>query len=247
MQGEWKAVAKGQVLIADDDPNVLELLSLYLVKEGYEVLTALNGAEALRQTREAKPDLLILDVMMPKLDGWEVCRAVREESFVPIIMLTAKGEDYDRILGLELGADDYVVKPFNPVEVVARVKAILRRVSRAEDKAKVIDFPGLHIDVARHEVLLDGQLVALTPKEFDLLVFLAEKPGWAYTREQILSQVWGYDFVGDGRTVDAHIKRLRQKLASAEPKSWSIATVWGVGYKFDEQQGAEGGVTKTQH
>jgi len=240
-------VAKGQVLIADDDPNVLELLSLYLVKEGYEVLTALNGAEALRQTREAKPDLLILDVMMPKLDGWEVCRAVREESFVPIIMLTAKGEDYDRILGLELGADDYVVKPFNPVEVVARVKAILRRVSRAEDKAKVIDFPGLHIDVARHEVLLDGQLVALTPKEFDLLVFLAEKPGWAYTREQILSQVWGYDFVGDGRTVDAHIKRLRQKLASAEPKSWSIATVWGVGYKFDEQQGAEGGVTKTQH
>jgi len=240
-------VAHGKVLIADDDPNVLELLSLYLSKDGYQVLMAQDGKEALKQTREAKPDLLILDVMMPKLDGWEVCRAVRQESFVPIIMLTAKGEDYDRILGLELGADDYVVKPFNPVEVVARVKAILRRVNRGKDETKVMAFPGLRIDVPRHEVMVDGQLVALTPKEFDLLVFLAARPGWTYTREQILSQVWGYDFVGDGRTVDAHIKRLRQKLVSDEPKSWSIATVWGVGYKFEEQRGAEGGVSKAQH
>lgn len=247
MQGEWKPVAQGTVLIADDDPNVLELLSLYLVKDGYEVLRALDGAEALEKTRWTKPDLLILDVMMPKLDGWEVCRAVRKDSFVPIIMLTAKGEDYDRILGLELGADDYVVKPFNPVEVVARVKAILRRVNRERDEAKILEFPGLHIDVARHEVMVNHQHVALTPKEFDLLVFLAERPGWTYTREQILSQVWGYDFAGDGRTVDAHIKRLRQKIASPQPMPWSIATVWGVGYKFEEQQGAEGGVTKTQH
>ncbi|NMB12865.1 MAG: response regulator transcription factor [Firmicutes bacterium] len=240
-------MAKGKVLIADDDPNVLELLTLYLTKDGYQVVTVRDGSEALRQTRESKPDLLILDVMMPRLDGWEVCRAVRQESFVPIIMLTAKGEDYDRILGLELGADDYVVKPFNPVEVVARVKAILRRVNREKEGAKILEFPGLHIDVARHEVLVDDQPASLTPKEFDLLVFLAERPGWTYTREQILSQVWGYDFVGDGRTVDAHIKRLRQKLVSAEPKPWSIATVWGVGYKFEEQQEAEGGVSKTQH
>ncbi|MGI6566961.1 MAG: response regulator transcription factor [Firmicutes bacterium] len=241
-------MSKGKVLIADDDPNVLELLSLYLEKDDYEVLKALDGEEALRVTREAGPDLLILDVMMPKVDGWEVCRAVRQESFVPIIMLTAKGEDYDRILGLELGADDYVVKPFNPVEVVARVKAILRRVQREQNRAKVLDFPGLHIDVARHEVAVDGQPVALTPKEFDLLVFLAERPGWAYTREQILSNVWGYDFVGDGRTVDAHIKRLRQKLAvSGKELPWSIATVWGVGYKFDEHREAQGGGSESQH
>ncbi len=241
-------MTRGKVLIADDDPNVLELLSLYLQKDDYEVLTALDGEEALRVTREQNPDLLILDVMMPKLDGWEVCRAVRQESLVPIIMLTAKGEDYDRILGLELGADDYVVKPFNPVEVVARVKAILRRVQREEHKAKVLDFPGLHIDVARHEVTVEGRSVALTPKEFDLLVFLAERPGWAYTREQILSHVWGYDFVGDGRTVDAHIKRLRQKLAVPGKKQpWSIATVWGVGYKFEEHREEQGGGSKSQH
>ena len=218
-------MAKGTVLIADDDPNVLELLSLYLTKEGYQVMTASDGAEALTLTQETDPDLLILDVMMPRVDGWEVCRTVREESFVPIIMLTAKGEDYDRILGLELGADDYVVKPFNPVEVVARVKAILRRIQQGEDKGKILEFEGLTIDIPRHEVLVEGVVTPLTPKEFDLLVFLAEKPGWTYTREQILSQVWGYDFVGDGRTVDAHIKRLRQKLAVKENKGWSY-TVW---------------------
>ena len=233
-------MAKGKVLIADDDPNVQELLSLYLVKEGYDVITVSDGVEALKQTREADPDLLILDVMMPRLDGWGVCRAIREESFVPIIMLTAKGEDYDRILGLELGADDYVVKPFHPVEVLARVKAILRRIQRSSEAAKVIEYEGLTIDVARHEVIVNGTTKALTPKEFDLLAFLAERPGWAYTREQILSQVWGYDFVGDGRTVDAHIKRLRQKLGAGDDKPWGISTVWGVGYKFEEQQGAGG-------
>ncbi|NLJ86978.1 MAG: response regulator transcription factor [Firmicutes bacterium] len=237
-------MAKGTVLIADDDPNVLELLSLYLTKEGYQVMTASDGAEALTLTQETDPDLLILDVMMPRVDGWEVCRTVREESFVPIIMLTAKGEDYDRILGLELGADDYVVKPFNPVEVVARVKAILRRIQQGEDKGKILEFEGLTIDIPRHEVLVEGVVTPLTPKEFDLLVFLAEKPGWTYTREQILSQVWGYDFVGDGRTVDAHIKRLRQKLAVRENKGWNITTVWGVGYKFEQQREARGGVKK---
>ncbi|NMB25680.1 MAG: response regulator transcription factor [Firmicutes bacterium] len=234
-------MAKGRVLIADDDLNVQELLSLYLVKDGYEVITVSDGVEAVRQTRETDPDLLILDVMMPRLDGWGVCRAIRESSSVPIIMLTAKGEDYDRILGLELGADDYVVKPFHPVEVVARVKAILRRVKQTSDVAKVMEFEGLTIDVDRHEVTVNGDVKALTPKEFDLLAFLAERPGWAYTREQILQQVWGYDFVGDGRTVDAHIKRLRQKLGAGDEQPWSITTVWGVGYKFEGQQGADGG------
>lgn len=228
-------MAKGKVLIADDDPNVQELLSLYLTKDGYDVITASDGIEAVRKTQEADPDLLILDVMMPRLDGWGVCRAIRESSNVPIIMLTAKGEDYDRILGLELGADDYVVKPFHPVEVVARVKAILRRVQRGSEEAKLMEFVGLTIDVDRHEVTVDGEIKALTPKEFDLLAFLAERPGWTYTREQILQQVWGYDFVGDGRTVDAHIKRLRQKLGAGEKRPWSITTVWGVGYKFEGQ------------
>ena len=239
--GGSRVMAKGRVLIADDDLNVQELLSLYLVKDGYEVITVSDGVEAVRQTRETDPDLLILDVMMPRLDGWGVCRAIRESSSVPIIMLTAKGEDYDRILGLELGADDYVVKPFHPVEVVARVKAILRRVKQTSDVAKVMEFEGLTIDVDRHEVTVNGDVKALTPKEFDLLAFLAERPGWAYTREQILQQVWGYDFVGDGRTVDAHIKRLRQKLGAGDEQPWSITTVWGVGYKFEGQQGADGG------
>ena len=225
----------GKILIADDDHNVLELLSLYLVKEGYEVATASDGVEALEQVKDVEPDLLILDVMMPRLDGWDVCKTIRKESLVPIVMLTAKGEDYDRILGLELGADDYVVKPFHPVEVVARVKAILRRVNRGKVGAKTLNFPGLVIDLDRHEVLVDGELVALTPKEFELLVYLAERPGWAYSREQILRDVWGYDFIGDGRTIDAHIKRLRQKLGTKRDRSWRISTVWGVGYKFEER------------
>ena len=219
---------------------------LYLEKDDYGADSP-DGQEAL-QVAGKKTRIFDSRCDDAKLDGWEVCRAVRQESFVPIIMLTAKGEDYDRILGLELGADDYVVKPFNPVEVVARVKAILRRVQRQENRAKVLNFPGLHIDVDRHEVTVDGRPVALTPKEFDLLVFLAERPGWAYTREQILSNVWGYDFVGDGRTVDAHIKRLRQKLAVSDKKQpWSITTVWGVGYKFEEHREEQGGGSQSQH
>lgn len=232
-------MSEEKVLIADDDPNVVELLSLYLTKDGYQVVAAADGKEALTRIREENPDLVILDVMLPQVDGWEVCRALREESFIPIIMLTAKGEDYDRILGLELGADDYVVKPFNPVEVVARVKAIFRRVHRKESswEWEVREFDGLRIDLARHEVTMDGKQVALTPKEFDLLAFLAGSPDRAFTREQILNQVWGYDFAGEGRTVDAHIKRLRRKLASNRERKWNIATVWGVGYKFEIQEG----------
>lgn len=224
------------ILIADDDEHVLELLSLYLGREGFALLTARRGDEALQAAQTHKPDLIILDIMMPGMDGWEVCRELRKQSQIPIIMLSARDEDLDKILGLELGADDYVAKPFNPREVVARVKAVLRRTAVPQAETKPLVYPRLSIDLDQREVRVDGNLVALTPKEMELLWFLAANPGRVYSREQLLEQVWGYEYFGDTRTVDTHIKRLRKKLGSGSRQPWEIRTVWGAGYKFELQK-----------
>jgi len=229
-------MAKGRILVVDDEANIGELLRLYLKREDFETLVAYDGRTALRLAREEKPDLIILDLMLPEIDGWEVCRELRKESDVPIIMLTARTEDLDRIIGLEMGADDYVTKPFEPREVVARVKAVLRRTARAEAEVlePTLEYPGLVIDRSRHEVVVAGQPVRLTRKEFDLLWQLASRPGRVFEREQLLEDVWGYDrYVGDTRTVDTHIKRLRQKLETDVQVPWEIVTIWGRGYKFE--------------
>ncbi|MGE5576191.1 MAG: response regulator transcription factor [Syntrophothermus sp.] len=232
-------MAGEQILVIEDDLHVQEILRLYLEKDGYRVAAATEGPEGLSKAWELNPDLIILDLMLPGLGGWDLCRALRQESRVPVIMLTAKGEDYDKILGLELGADDYITKPFNPAEVVARVKAILRRTAPAEapEDARVLRFPMLTIDLDRFTVEVAGRPVPLTPKETELLWFLAKRPGTVFKREQLLNQVWGYDYTGDARTVDVHIKRIRQKLhpeGSAENSyPWGLRTVWGVGYKFE--------------
>lgn len=228
-----------KILVIEDDLHVQEILRLYLEKDGYKVTAAMEGRDGLARAWELKPDLIILDLMLPGLGGWDLCRALRQKSQVPVIMLTAKGEDYDKILGLELGADDYITKPFNPAEVVARVKAVLRRTASGEspEDERVLRFPSLTIDLDRFSVEVTGRPVPLTPKETELLWFLAKRPGAVFTREQLLSQVWGYDYAGDARTVDVHIKRIRQKLqpeGSAESSyPWSLRTVWGVGYKFE--------------
>lgn len=227
------------VLVIEDDPHVQEILRLYLEKDGYKVAAATDGRQGLAMARESNPALIILDLMLPGLGGWDLCRALRQESQVPVIMLTAKGEDYDKILGLELGADDYITKPFNPAEVVARVKAVLRRTApaTAPEDVRVLRFPQLTIDLDRFTVEVAGRPVPLTPKETELLWFLAKRPGTVFNREQLLNQVWGYDYAGDARTVDVHIKRIRQKLqADGLPENsfpWSLKTVWGVGYKFE--------------
>lgn len=224
------------ILIADDDEHVLELLSLYLGREGFALLTARRGDEALQVAQTHEPDLIILDIMMPGMDGWEVCRELRKQSQIPIIMLSARDEDLDKILGLELGADDYVAKPFNPREVVARVKAVLRRTIVPQAETKPLVYPRLSIDLDQREVRVNGDLVALTPKEMELLWVLAANPGRVYSREQLLEQVWGYEYFGDTRTVDTHIKRLRKKLGSGSQRPWEIRTVWGAGYKFELQK-----------
>ena len=224
------------VLIADDDAKIRELLELYLTKEGFAVEQAADGAEAILKAQQLKPDLIVLDVMMPVLDGMEVCRQVRKFSRVPVIMLTARVEDDDRILGLELGADDYVGKPFNPRELVARVKAVLRRVQVAEAPAAgndVLKFPNLLINRQEYAATAGGNTMQLTAKEMDLLWHMASHPGRVFSREQLLESVWGYEYFGDTRTVDTHIKRIRHKLGVQEDGPWDIKTVWGVGYKFE--------------
>lgn len=225
-----------KILICDDQPIIHETLGAYLENEGFEHISAMDGAEALSLANTAKPDLILLDLMMPKVSGIEVCRKIRAESRVPIIMLTAKGEEIDRILGLELGADDYIVKPFSAREVVARVKAVLRRFTNAkEEPQKVLRFDNLEININNYDVRVNGEKMAFTPKEVEIFQLLASHPGRVYEREQILSQVWGYDYFGDTRAVDTQIKRIRQKLPQ-EGVSWSIKTVYGVGYKFEAGQ-----------
>ncbi|MCL4425390.1 MAG: response regulator transcription factor [Firmicutes bacterium] len=226
---------KETILVIDDDRHVGELARLYLQKEGYLVALAHDGIEGLEKARNARPAVIILDIMLPKKDGWEVCRELRTITRAPIIMLTAKGEEADKLYGFDLGADDYMTKPFSPRELVARVRAILRRASSrdSEEQQGVLRFPHLVINVPRFEVEVEGEKVALTPKEFELLKFLAEHPGYLFTREQLLERVWGYDFYGDMRTVDVHIKRVRQKIEREGLPVRFIKTVWGAGYKFE--------------
>jgi two-component system, OmpR family, response regulator ResD len=222
------------VLIADDDARIRELLTMYFEKEGFIVKTAADGAETIVKVQQLAPSLVILDIMMPIIDGLETCRQIRKFSRVPIIMLTACGEDDERILGLDNGADDYIAKPFNPREVVARVKAVLRRVPAVEpDHSDVLRFPQLEINLGEYTATALGRAVSLTAKEMELLWHLASSPGRVFSREQLLESVWGYTYCGDTRTVDTHIKRVRQKIGAQESTPWDIKTVWGVGYKFE--------------
>lgn len=221
------------ILICDDDPVIHESLGLYLTAERFTHSSAFDGEQALRHVESDHPDLVILDLMMPKKTGTDVCREIRRNSSVPIIMLTAKGEEIDRVLGLELGADDYIVKPFSPREVIARIKAVLRRLGdNHQESSSVLRFEGLEISLENYQVKVKGENVPCTPKEVEILHLLASHPGQVMDREQILSQVWGYDYFGDTRTVDTHIKRIRQKI-SIEDASWGLITVYGVGYKFE--------------
>ena len=215
-----------KILLVDDDPNIRQLVNLYLEKEGFEVAMATRGDEALKMFKESPPNLMLLDVMLPGMDGWQVCREVRKVSNIPIIMLTAKDETFDKVLGLELGADDYVVKPFDMKELVARIKAVSRRFQVADATDRELVFPGLTININQYTVKYMG-------RELEMPHFLASHPGQVFTREQLLEQVWGYDYFGDSRTVDVHVKRLREKLSEGESLGWMIKTVWGVGYKFE--------------
>ncbi len=225
---------KPYILLVDDDPNISRLVQLYLEKEGFEVKTADRGDDALAHFRKLPPDLMLLDVMLPGMDGWQVLKSVRKTSSIPIIMLTAKDETFDKVLGLELGADDYITKPFDTKELVARVKAVLRRTQGSDDdKTDTLAFPGLTVSLAQYEVNYQGETVDMPPKELEVLYFLASHQNQVFTREQLLEQVWGFDFYGDSRTVDVHIKRLREKLPECEKHGWCIRTVWGVGYKFE--------------
>ena len=225
------------VLVVDDEKNIVQLARLYLNKEGYQVESVYDGLEALKMAKSVRPDLIILDLMMPEMDGLEVCRELRKTSNVPIIMLTAKGDDIDRIVGLEIGADDYMTKPFNPRELVARVKAVLRRTAQNAPTQPVLDAGGLHLDTASREVTLDGAAVTLRAKEFDLLTAFMRYTGIVLDRERLLQLVWGTDYYGDTRTIDVHVAWLREKLADA--KDVTIQTVWGVGYKLVVDQDAE--------
>ena len=224
---------KTKIMVVDDDPNIRELVRLYLEKEGFEVTCAERGNEAVKMFRATPPNLMLLDVMLPGMDGWQVCREVRKISNIPIIMLTAKDETFDKVLGLELGADDYIVKPFDMKELVARIKAVIRRFQAADAPEKELVFPGLTINISQYTVTYMGKPLEMPPREIELLYFLASHPGMVFTREQLLEQVWGYDYFGDSRTVDVHVKRLREKLSGGEELGWQIKTVWGVGYKFE--------------
>ncbi len=229
-------MANEKVLVVDDDQNIAELLRLYLSKEGYEVTVAHDGAAALEIFADLKPAIVLLDVMMPKVDGWEACRRIRQQGNTPVIMLTAKGETFDKVLGLELGADDYMVKPFDSKEVVARIKAVLRRsvsmpaIKEGEDG--VLTFDNMRLDMNSYELRIGDAVVEAPPKELELLNCLASHPNRVYTRDQLLDEVWGFEYYGDSRTIDVHVKRLREKLAGASEK-WELKTVWGVGYKFE--------------
>ena len=224
---------KNTVLVADDDERIREVVRLYLEAEGFEVYQAEDGQQVIETVRKKSIDLLVLDLMMPVLDGWTVCKMVRKDTKIPIVMLTAKGEENDRVLGLDLGADDYVVKPFSPRELVARVKAVLRRVEGEKNDSGVITYPGFRLNPVTREVEVGGAMIKLTSKEFDLLLCLARNPGRIYNRDQLLDMVWGYDYCGDSRTVDTHINRLRTKLESQAGNSELIQTVRGAGYKFE--------------
>lgn len=224
---------KNKILIVDDDLNICELLRLYLEKEGFETVVANDGEQAVDLALKKQPDLILLDIMLPKLDGWQVCREIRKTMDTPIIMITAKGEVFDKILGLELGADDYVTKPFDTKEVVARVKAVLRR-SNDKNKNQIseVKFDKLRINLTNYELEVDGKQIDTPPKELELIYHLANNPNRVYTRDQLLDEVWGFDYYGDSRTVDVHVKRLREKLENISHE-WSLKTVWGVGYKFE--------------
>ncbi len=226
---------KSKILIVDDEANICELIRLYLEKEGYNTVIAGNGRQAVDMFKTESPDLILLDIMLPGKDGWQVCREIRAASDVPIIMITAKGETFDKVLGLELGADDYIVKPFEPKELVARVKAVLRRSEirgAAETQEEELVFDGLRIGYEAYEIYLDDKKIEMPPKEFELLYFLAKNKNKVFTRDQLLDEIWGYEFFGDSRTDDVHIKRVREKIES-ENKNWQLKTVWGVGYKFE--------------
>lgn len=232
---------KARILLVDDDANIAHLVQLYLEKEGFEVTTAARGDDAITEFRRDPPALMLLDVMLPGIDGWQVLKSVRKTSRIPIIMLTAKDETFDKVLGLELGADDYIVKPFDAKELVARVKAVLRRYQpiipeEKKDSRKCIEYPDLTVNLSNYSVTYRGNVVDMPPKELELLYFLAASPNQVFTREQLLDHIWGYEYVGDTRTVDVHIKRLREKIRDNE--YWSIATVWGIGYKFETRKRA---------
>lgn len=229
-------VARQKILIVDDDEHISELISLYLTKEFYDTKIVYDGEEALRQFRLFSPNLILLDLMLPGIDGYQVCREIRQQSNVPIIMLSAKGEVFDKVLGLELGADDYIIKPFDSKELVARVKAVLRRyqpaqASQTKPAGKYVEYPDLTINLTNYSVVYKEKTVDMPPKELELLYFLASSPNQVFTREQLLDHIWGYEYIGDTRTVDVHIKRLREKIK--DNPHWSIATVWGIGYKFE--------------
>jgi len=223
-----------KILIVEDEANIRELLRLYLEREGYTVLEAENGVGGIKKWKSDKPDMLLLDVMMPVMDGWEVCREIRAESDVPIIMLTAKGETADRVSGLEMGADDYIVKPLEMPEVIARVRAVFRRIA-PDDAPEKLSFDNLVIDKQAYDLVIKGKRVDAPPKEIELLYFLASSPNRVFTRAQLLDEVWGFDYFGDTRTVDVHVKRLREKLEGVSDK-WELKTVWGVGYKFETKE-----------
>ena len=231
-------VNKQKILIVDDDENIAELISLYLTKECFDTMMVHDGEEALVAFDTYQPNLMLLDLMLPGIDGYQVCREIRARSNTPIIMLSAKGEVFDKVLGLEMGADDYIMKPFDSKEMVARVKAVLRRYqpgqkleSPVEDKSKRVEYPGISINLTNYSVIVDGQTVDMPPKELELLYFLAASPNQVFTREQLLDRIWGYEYIGDTRTVDVHIKRLREKIK--DHATWGLATVWGIGYKFE--------------
>ena len=228
----------GKVLVVDDDTNICELLRLYLEKENYEVTMAYDGQKAVEEFSAVEPDIVLLDVMLPKLDGWQVLREIRKKSNCPIIMLTAKGETFDKVLGLELGADDYVVKPFETKEVMARIKAVLRRsvqVAEPASEVKEVHFDKLSVNLTKYELKVDGKVIDTPPKELELLYHLASNKNRVYTRDQLLDEVWGFEYYGDSRTVDVHVKRLREKLEGVSDE-WSLKTVWGVGYKFEVKE-----------
>ena len=229
-------MAKQKILIVDDDTNISELISLYLKKECFETKCVEDGESALTAFHSFEPDLILLDLMLPGMDGYQVCREIRRESQTPIIMLSAKGEVFDKVLGLELGADDYIIKPFDSKEMVARVKAVLRRTARApqltdKPSAQVVHLPDLTVNLTNYSVTCDGETVDMPPKELELLYFLVSSPNQVFTREQLLDHIWGYEYVGDSRTVDVHVKRLREKLGDHE--DWRLATAWDIGYRFE--------------
>lgn len=231
---------KQRILIVDDDENIAELISLYLVKECYDTQIAADGEEAVKKFQSYHPNLILLDIMLPGMDGYDVCREIRKSSNVPIIMLSAKGEIFDKVLGLKIGADDYIVKPFDSNELVARVQALLRRADQGkednpafeeEEQGEIVRYDGLVVNLTSYSVVYNGETVDMPPKELELLYYLACRPNQVFTREQLLDQIWGYDYMGDTRTVDVHVKRIREKVKDG--RNWFIATVWGIGYKFE--------------